>query len=143
MTDKCQTSSEGLNPDKWDQSAGRHGGGPILLRLGGRSRRSKNWPWWCGAFATLVRACLSGFSLLLVMRYLCKRCNGCGSDVNAKKAIVFLEYNVEWSNGGIVWDDVGWFVENVILTLEQWGVVCDSAGCDVVCVHNLVVEPFL
>eukprot|EP00957_Ditylum_brightwellii_P139537 10634780-Ditylum_brightwellii.AAC.1 len=55
MAEKCQTSSGELNPDKWDQIAGHHGGGPILWRLGGRSRRSKSRSWWCGTFATLVR----------------------------------------------------------------------------------------
>eukprot|EP00957_Ditylum_brightwellii_P126774 9663448-Ditylum_brightwellii.AAC.1 len=54
MTEKCQTSSEGLNPDKWDQSAGHHCGGPILLMLGGRSHKSGSRSWWCGIFAVLV-----------------------------------------------------------------------------------------
>eukprot|EP00957_Ditylum_brightwellii_P198337 15113758-Ditylum_brightwellii.AAC.1 len=54
MTEKSQTSSEELNPDKLDQCAGRHGSGPIFLRLGGRSCKSGSRSWWCGTFATLV-----------------------------------------------------------------------------------------
>eukprot|EP00957_Ditylum_brightwellii_P143489 10931348-Ditylum_brightwellii.AAC.1 len=54
VTEKCQTSSEKLNPNKWDQSTGRHGSGPILLRLGGRSCKSGSRSWWCGTFAALV-----------------------------------------------------------------------------------------
>eukprot|EP00957_Ditylum_brightwellii_P148415 11299317-Ditylum_brightwellii.AAC.1 len=66
MTEKCQTSSEELDPDKWGQSVGLHGGGPILWRLGGRSRRSESQSWWCGTFATLVHA-----------RLVCRRRHSC------------------------------------------------------------------
>eukprot|EP00957_Ditylum_brightwellii_P055886 4234533-Ditylum_brightwellii.AAC.1 len=41
MTEKCQTSSEELNPNKWGQSAGHYGSRPILWRLGSRSCRNK------------------------------------------------------------------------------------------------------